>query len=64
MPHDSISPIDGRYADKLKELKDYFSEYALIKKRIYIELLYLSELTKSKDLMWIYEKFNQFNLRV
>jgi len=26
-----ISPIDGRYAAKTKELKDYFSEYALIK---------------------------------
>jgi adenylosuccinate lyase len=36
----AISPIDGRYASKTKELKDYFSEYALIKYRVFIEVQY------------------------
>lgn len=36
----AISPIDGRYESKTKELKAYFSEYALIKYRITIEVEY------------------------
>ena len=37
----NISPIDGRYHEKTKELSDYFSEYALIKYRIIIEIKWL-----------------------
>ncbi len=37
----SISPIDGRYANKTKSLQDYFSEYALIKYRVIVEIEYL-----------------------
>ena len=40
----AISPIDGRYAGKTKELKDYFSEYALIKYRLFIEVQYFTAL--------------------
>ena len=29
----SISPIDGRYKNKVKDLENYFSEFALIKTR-------------------------------
>ncbi|TNE64504.1 MAG: adenylosuccinate lyase, partial [Bacteroidetes bacterium] len=36
----AISPIDGRYADKTKELAEYFSEYALIRYRVFIEIQY------------------------
>lgn len=42
----SISPIDGRYSDKTKALSPYFSEYALIKYRVYVELEYLKALSK------------------
>jgi len=28
---EAISPIDGRYLNAVTELKDYFSEYALMK---------------------------------
>jgi len=47
-----ISPIDGRYASKTLQLQDYFSEYALIKYRVYIEVRYLINLlsTESKSL--------------
>ncbi len=36
----AISPIDGRYQAKTKELSDYFSEYALIKYRVFVEIQY------------------------
>ena len=34
----SISPLDGRYHSKIKELDAYFSEYALIKYRCQVEI--------------------------
>lgn len=37
----AISPIDGRYRDKLQSLSEYFSEYALIKYRVEIEIRYI-----------------------
>jgi adenylosuccinate lyase len=37
----NISPIDGRYSEKIKKLGPYFSEYALIKTRIEVEIEYL-----------------------
>lgn len=40
----AISPIDGRYAGKTAALSNYFSEYALIKYRIKVELLYFQAL--------------------
>lgn len=36
----AISPIDGRYRDKTRELAPYFSEYALIKYRTQVEVEY------------------------
>ena len=42
----AISPIDGRYADKTKELSSYFSEFALIKYRIFVEIQYLMKLSE------------------
>lgn len=41
-----ISPIDGRYANKTQALGDFFSEYALIKYRIWVELQYFVALIK------------------
>jgi adenylosuccinate lyase len=39
-PLDAISPIDGRYSSKTKSLKRYFSEHALIKYRVRVEIEY------------------------
>lgn len=36
----SVSPVDGRYRAQTKELSDYFSEYALIKYRLFVEVEY------------------------
>jgi len=43
---EAISPIDGRYRRKTKELSDYFSEKALISNRIRVEGEYLIALSK------------------
>ena len=40
----AISPIDGRYSDKCNPLSDYFSEFALIKYRVFVEIQYFTEL--------------------
>ena len=44
----NISPIDGRYHEKTKELSDYFSEYALIKYRTIVEIKWLLYLLDKK----------------
>ena len=36
----AVSPIDGRYASKTATLRDYFSEYALIRYRTRVEVEY------------------------
>ncbi|HZG00349.1 MAG TPA: adenylosuccinate lyase [Chitinophagales bacterium] len=42
----SVSPVDGRYADKTKPLRDFFSEYALIKYRVRVEVEYFIALVE------------------
>lgn len=39
-PLTAISPIDGRYRNKCESLDEYFSEYALIRYRIRVEVEY------------------------
>ena len=66
----AISPIDGRYRSKVEKLKDYFSEEALIKYRVLVEIEYfialcelplpqLESVPKSifEDLRAIYKNF-------
>jgi adenylosuccinate lyase len=36
----AISPIDGRYARQTRELSAYFSEFALIRYRVFVEIQY------------------------
>ena len=36
----AVSPIDGRYRNKTDKLADYFSEYALIRYRVRVEIEY------------------------
>lgn len=40
----AISPIDGRYRGKTDKLSDYFSEYALIRYRVRVEVEYFTAL--------------------
>jgi adenylosuccinate lyase len=43
----SISPIDGRYRKTTQDLAEYFSEYALIKYRVYVEIEYFIALCET-----------------
>ncbi len=67
----AISPIDGRYASKTEELAEYFSEYALIKYRVFVEIQYFIALcqwplprlesfeeTKIDELNLVFEQFS------
>jgi adenylosuccinate lyase len=40
----ALSPLDGRYQSKLDSLRPYFSEYALIKHRAWVEIEWLKAL--------------------
>ncbi|MBO5905067.1 MAG: adenylosuccinate lyase [Kiritimatiellae bacterium] len=46
----AISPIDGRYASKCEELKEIFSEYGLIKRRVLVECVWLEALCDAKEI--------------
>ena len=67
----AISPIDGRYQNKVSQLSEYFSEHGLIKNRVLVEVEYfislceiplpqLEEFDKSyfNKLRCIYENFS------
>ena len=45
----TISPVDGRYRKQVQHLDEYFSEYALIKYRVQVEIEYLLFLEKNHD---------------
>jgi len=68
----AVSPIDGRYHNKTKDLQKFFSEFGLIKYRVLIEIQYFIDLSKLKikgledfpqnrfdELRSIYENFNE-----
>ncbi len=46
----AISPIDGRYALKVAELTECFSEYALVRNRVRVEVLWLMALCAEKGI--------------
>lgn len=50
MSINSISPIDGRYYSKTSQLIPFFSEKALIKFRIFVEIQYFIQLFTEKKL--------------
>lgn len=47
-PLTAISPIDGRYRKHVQHLDEYFSEYALIKYRVFVEIEYFLFLAEKK----------------
>ena len=49
----ALSPLDGRYQTKLDSLRPFFSEYALIKHRAWVEVEWLKALSAAKDLQEI-----------
>ena len=70
----AVSPIDGRYREKTSVLSEYFSEFALIRYRVQVEIEYfialcelplpqLSNVSSSLfgDLRSIYQNFSEFD---
>ncbi len=46
----ALSPLDGRYQSKIKELQEYFSEGALIRFRVVVEIRFLTALSKEEKI--------------
>ena len=70
----SISPLDGRYRNSVKELSEYFSEYALMRYRLKVEIEYLIALSNEpsikeldafskKDIIKYRNIYNRFNTK-
>ena len=71
-PLSAISPVDGRYRNTTAGLAEYFSEYALIKFRVFVEIEYFIALCEhplpqlqnfdknvAEKLRGIYKNFNE-----
>ncbi len=46
----AISPIDGRYASKVSELQECFSEYALMRNRVRVEVAWLLRISAERQI--------------
>src|SRR5690606_1954216 len=46
----AISPVDGRYGSKTADLRQYFSEFGLIKYRVTVEVRWLQFLATTKGI--------------
>jgi len=46
----AISPVDGRYADKTAGLRQIFSEYGLIRRRVLVEIRWLQALAAQTNI--------------
>jgi adenylosuccinate lyase len=46
----AISPIDGRYASKVSELQECFSEYALMRNRVKVEVAWLLRVSAERQI--------------
>ncbi|MCS6770120.1 MAG: lyase family protein [Candidatus Caldarchaeum sp.] len=69
-PLEAVSPVDGRYRETLRECSIYFSEHALIKQRLLVELRYLRSFLKAvglngdqPKLMELEEKLAELSLK-
>ena len=52
-PISALSPLDGRYADKVSDLRPIFSEYGLIKARVTVEVRWLQMLASNPSIQEI-----------
>src|SRR5882672_270055 len=49
-PLTALSPLDGRYRDKVAGLTHYFSEYGLIRYRVFVEIEWMKAMAAAKGL--------------
>ena len=50
-PVTALGPLDGRYEKKVAMLREYFSEYALIKFRVQVEVEWLIALSQEPGIV-------------
>ncbi len=62
----AISPLDGRYLEKVEDLRNYCSEYALIKYRTQVEIEWLITLARHSEIDCLspFEKDTEADLRL
>ena len=46
----ALSPLDGRYGRKISSLRRYFSEYGLIRHRVFVEVEWLKALAANPNI--------------
>ncbi|HIA23990.1 MAG TPA: adenylosuccinate lyase, partial [Candidatus Marinimicrobia bacterium] len=63
-PLNNISPLDGRYANSVKELTAYFSEAALMRYRLKVEIEYLIALGNEKEVKELFPFSNTEQVRL
>ncbi|HQU87470.1 MAG TPA: adenylosuccinate lyase [Denitromonas sp.] len=51
LPLVALSPLDGRYAPKVADLRDHFSEFGLIRNRVKVEIAWLKALAAAPELV-------------
>jgi len=59
----AVSPVDGRYGDKVSALREIFSEYGLLKFRVQVEVRWLQKLAAQaaiKEVPAFDEKANDY----
>lgn len=55
----ALSPVDGRYASKVDELRPIFSEFGLIKARVTVEVRWLQALSEHPEILEVNEFTDQ-----
>ncbi|MBQ0724589.1 MAG: adenylosuccinate lyase [Cycloclasticus sp.] len=55
----ALSPVDGRYANKVDELRPIFSEFGLIKARVTVEVRWLQALSEHPEILEVNEFSDQ-----
>ncbi len=60
----ALSPLDGRYHSKVEPLRFYFSEFALIRYRVLVEVSWLKALSNMPDIIEVPPFSTQTNARL
>ena len=60
----TVSPLDGRYGSSIKDLSAYFSELALIRYRLKVEIEYLIALGNEKEVKELFPFSNTEQVRL
>ena len=60
-PLTAISPVDGRYGSKTESLREFYSEYGLIRFRVEVEVRWLQQLARNPDIYEVPEFSGEAN---